>query len=108
MPKPIRSSRRKSSGKRSPSTQELRYLSTDVKGSTDGKVGVSATPTASPKLARRKPRTKAAAHLTRADIEALPADALVAIDGSRQAVIALYDVEFDSVADVVAAMVKRL
>src|SRR6476659_701468 len=108
MAKPIRSSRRKSSGKRSPSTQELRYRSTDVKGSTDGKVGVSATPTASPHLNRRKPRTKAAAHLTRADIEALPADALVAIDGARQAVIALYDVDFDSVADVVRAMVKRL
>jgi hypothetical protein len=95
MAKPVRSSRRKSSGKRSPSTQDLRVHVTDVKGSTDGKFGVSAVPTHKPQFKRRPPRLKSGKHgnLTVADIESLPSDALVAVDGAAQAKLALYNRE---------------
>jgi len=109
MAKPVRSSRRKSNGKRSPSTQDLRYWQEHVKDSTDGKFGVSAVPTHKPGFERKTRTTRGnVSKLTPSDIEALPEDALVAMDGANQAVIALYDVEFDSVAAVVAAMLKRL
>lgn len=95
MAKQPRSNRRKSSGKRSPSTQELRVFKTDVPGSTDGFFGVSATPTAKPGFKRRPPRLKSGrdSNLNRADIEALPTDAQVGVDGIGQAKLALYNRE---------------
>lgn len=111
MAKHVRSSRRKSNGKRSPSYQELRQSISGVKGTTDNtKVGVSAVPTAKPGLRRRNPRIKSGrhSHLTDADIRQLPSDALVGLDGVNQAVIALYDTEFESVSEVVKAIRNRL
>jgi hypothetical protein len=111
MAKARQSSRRKSNGKRSPSTQELRLRLHGVKGETDGtQIGHSAVPGFKPQLARRKPRESSGrlSKLTRSDIERLPSDALVGMDGASQAVIALYDVEFDSVSDVVRAINQRI
>jgi hypothetical protein len=91
MAKPVRSSRRKSSGKRSPSTQDLRYYSEHVKGSTDGVFAVSALPTHKPEFAKRNRLTSGKlSKLTRDDVAKLPADALVALDGASQAVVAVY------------------
>ena len=73
-------------------------------------IGHSAVPAYKPQLNHPQPRTSRgrASKLTRDDISRLPNDALVALDGANQAVRALYDVDFESVADVVNAYRKRI